>query len=109
MGTRLCHTSSSHRTRLQSQEPTANHHSYFQFHRRRQDQLGQKRLCTPISALWDKVAGLEWLQDKDSSTRTIAAQQAEDTPEDGSAPTLTTLDCTNSRIVDDDDDDDPEA
>jgi len=75
--TRLCLTSSSHRTRLQSQEPTANHHSYFQSHRRRQDQRGQRRLRTPISALWVKIAGLEWLQNKDLGKEPRAAQQAE--------------------------------
>jgi hypothetical protein len=98
-GTRLHRISSSHRTRLQSQKPTANHHSYFQSHRRRQDKLGQKRLRTPISALWDKVAGLEWLQDKDSGTGAIAAQQqADGAPVDGSSHTLTNHDCTNSSV-----------
>jgi hypothetical protein len=98
-GTRLRRTGSLHRTRLQSQVRTANHHSYFQSHRRRQDQLGQKRLRTPISALWDKVAGLEWLQDKDLGVGTIAAQQqADGAPEDGSSHTPTNHDCTNSSV-----------
>jgi len=60
--------------------------------------MGQKRLRTPISALWEKVVGLEWLQDKDSGTRTIAAQQADGASEDGSAYTLTNHDCTNSNL-----------
>ena len=98
-GTRLRRTSSSHITRLQSQVPTANHHSYFRSHRQRQDQLGQKRLRTPISALWDKVAGLEWLQDMDPGTGTIAAQQQADVaPADGAAHPPTNHDCTNSSV-----------
>jgi len=55
-------------------------------------------LRTPISALWDKVAVLKWLQEKDSCTRTRAAQQAEGAPEDGSAHTLTNHDCNNSNL-----------
>jgi len=77
LGTRLHRTCSLTRTRLQSQEPTANHHSYFKTHRWRQDQLGQKRLRTPICTFWDKVAGLEWLQSKDLHTKSRAEQLAE--------------------------------
>ena len=59
----------------------------------------QKRLRTPISALWDKVAGLEWLQDKDPGAGTIAAQQqADGAPADGSPHTPTNHDCTNSSV-----------